>query len=207
MSAFDWVAAISIIISMLYLTVILTIPEWITALRKGQEVSLLTGRKGGNWPLWAQVAMLFLGLLLCVPLFYYGWTPFLALPSATKQFLSVLGLVIYVLGMGFVLWARHTLGKNWGLSTSLQTKLHDDHELIQNGPYAIVRHPMYFGSWVFMFGLLLLYPVWAILILTLSMLVSFSMRARREENALAERFGDAWLKYKKHTRLIIPFIH
>jgi protein-S-isoprenylcysteine O-methyltransferase len=115
--------------------------------------------------------------------------------------------MIYVLGMGFVLWARHTLGKNWGISTSKQVKLHNDHELIQTGPYAIVRHPIYFGAWVFMLGLLLLYPMWVILILAVSMVASFSMRAGREETALAQRFGDAWVQYKKRTKRIIPFIY
>jgi len=123
------------------------------------------------------------------------------------QILSVLGLTIYIVGMSFMLWARRTLGKNWGLSTSLQAKLRDDHELVRSGPYAFVRHPMYFGAWAFMFGLLLLYPKWVMLIFTVSMLASLSMRARREEIALAERFGDVWAKYKKRTKFIIPFIY
>lgn len=207
MSVFDWVAASIVITSMLYVTFVLTVPEWMAALRKGQAVTLLPERKGGNWPIWSQIAVLFLGLLLCVPLFYYGWVPLLTPPSSMAQILSVLGLTIYIVGMSFMLWARRTLGKNWGLSTSLQAKLRDDHELVRSGPYAFVRHPMYFGAWAFMFGLLLLYPKWVMLIFTVSMLASLSMRARREEIALAERFGDVWAKYKKRTKFIIPFIY
>ncbi|MGZ9224880.1 MAG: methyltransferase family protein [Anaerolineales bacterium] len=207
MSVFDWVAASIVITSMLYVTFVLTVPEWMAALRKGQAVTLLPERKGGNWPMWSQIAILFLGLLLCVPLFYYGWVPLLTPPSSMAQILSVLGLTIYIVGMSFMLWARRTLGKNWGLSTSLQAKLRDDHELVRSGPYAFVRHPMYFGAWAFMFGLLLLYPKWVMLVFTVSMLASLSMRARREEIALAERFGDVWVKYKKRTKFIIPFIY
>jgi protein-S-isoprenylcysteine O-methyltransferase Ste14 len=44
-------------------------------------------------------------------------------------------------------------------AASQLVKLFDDHQLIQSGPYAYVRHPMYFGWWVAMFGLTLLYPV------------------------------------------------
>ncbi|MGZ9222969.1 MAG: methyltransferase family protein [Anaerolineales bacterium] len=207
MSVFDWVAASIVITSMLYVTFVLTVPEWMAALRKGQAVTLLPERKGGNWPMWSQIAILFLGLLLCVPLFYYGWVPLLTPPSSMAQILSVLGLTIYIVGMSFMLWARRTLGENWGLSTSLQAKLRDDHELVRSGPYAFVRHPMYFGAWAFMFGLLLLYPKWVMLVFTVSMLASLSMRARREEIALAERFGDVWVKYKKRTKFIIPFIY
>lgn len=207
MSTFDWIAACIVVISVLYLTFALTVPEWMAALQKGQAVSLLPERKGGKRPLWIQVAILILGLLLCVPLFYYGWVPLINLSPATRQLASVLGLLIYVLGMSFLLWARRTLGKNWGISTSLQAKLHNDHELIQDGPYALVRHPIYFGAWVFMLGLLLLYPVWVILILAVSMVASFSMRAQREETVLEERFGNAWVEYRKRTKRIIPFIY
>jgi protein-S-isoprenylcysteine O-methyltransferase Ste14 len=207
MSTFDWIAACIVIISLLYLTFVLTVPEWMAALRKGQAVSLLPERKGGKRPVWIQVAILILGLLLCVPLFYYGWVRLIQLAPATKQITSVLGLVIYMLGMSFLFWARRTLGKNWGISTSLQAKLHDDHELIQSGPYALVRHPIYFGAWVFMLGLLLLYPMWVILILAISMVASFSMRAQREETVLEERFGNAWVEYRKRTKRIIPFIY
>lgn len=207
MSAFDWIAACIVVTSMLYLTFVLTVPEWMAALRKGQAVGLLPERKGVKRPLWMQVAILILGLLLCIPLFYYGWVPLLELPTATKQLISVLGLLLYILGMSFLLWARRTLGKNWGISTSLQAKLHDDHELIQKGPYALVRHPIYFGAWVFMLGLLLLYPMWVILILAVSMVASLTMRAGREETVLAERFGAAWAEYRKRTKRIIPFIY
>ena len=75
MSTFDWIAAGIVIISTLYLTFVLTVPAWMAALQKGQAVSLLPERKGGKRPLWIQVAILILGLLLCVPLFYYGWVP------------------------------------------------------------------------------------------------------------------------------------
>lgn len=158
MFAFYWIAAGIVILSMLYLTFALTVPEWLTALRKGQAVHLLPERKDGDWPIWIQVATLLLGLILCAPLFYYGWVPVISLPAPTT--------------------------------------------LIP----AIVRHPMYFGAWVFMPGLLLLYPMWVMLIFMVSMLASLSMRARREEIALSDRFGDQWVDYRNRTKFIIPFI-
>jgi protein-S-isoprenylcysteine O-methyltransferase Ste14 len=207
MSTFDWIAAGVVILSMCYVTFVLTVPEWLAAVRKGEAVTLLPERKGKKQPFWVQVVMLILGILLCIPLFYYGWVPFLKFSPPVKQFLSASGLLIYILGIGIVLWARRTLGKNWGVSTSRQAKLRDDHELIQSGPYAFVRHPMYFGSWVFILGLLMLYPMWVILMLAVSMLAAFFMRARREEAVLAERFGSVWKEYTKRTTRFIPFIY
>ena len=207
MAIFDWIAAGIVIVSMIYISFALTVADWLVALRKGQAVSLLPERGGRKYPLWMQIALMVVGLLICIPLFYYGWVPLFKIAGNTKTVLKVVGLIIYLAGFGFTLWARRTLGKYWGLSTSLDVKLFDEHQLIQSGPYAFVRHPMYFGAWIFMFGLLLLYPTWTILILLVSMLTAFSGRARREEVALAERFGDSWVEYKQRTWFIIPLIY
>jgi len=125
----------------------------------------------------------------------------------TKRGLAVIGLFIYLAGITFLLWARRALGRNWGISTSLQVKLLDDHQLIQSGPYALVRHPMYFGWWVALLGLTLLYPVLAVLLMLIFSIISFLGRARREEATLAERFGDVWFEYKQHTKFLVPFIY
>lgn len=207
MAIFDWIAAGIVIVSMIYVSFALTVADWLVALRKGQAVSLLPERGGRKYPLWMQIALMVVGLLICIPLFYYGWVPLFKIAGNAKTILKVVGLIIYLAGFGFTLWARRTLGKYWGLSTSLDVKLFDEHQLIQSGPYAFVRHPMYFGAWTFMFGLLLLYPTWTILILLVSMLTAFSGRARREEVALAERFGDSWVEYKQRTWFIIPLIY
>jgi len=207
MTTFDWIAAGIVIVSMIYISFALTVADWLAALRKGQAVSLLPERGGRKYPLWMQIALMAVGLLICIPLFYYGWIPLFKIADSTKIILKVVGLIVYLAGLGFTLWARRTLGKYWGLSTSIDVKLLDEHQLIQSGPYAFVRHPMYFGWWVAMLGLTLLYPVWALFILFASSLISFFGRARREEVALAERFGDSWVEYRQRTWFIIPLIY
>jgi protein-S-isoprenylcysteine O-methyltransferase Ste14 len=208
MTPFDWIAAVIVIVTLVYLSFALTLREWFIALRKGEAVGLLPDRKGGKAPLWAQVGLVILGLVLCGVMFYYLWIPLpMNLPEQAMQVMAVIGLGIYIAGCAFVLWARRTLGKMWGISTSQQVKLLDDHQLIQSGPYAYVRNPMYFGWWVAMFGLTLLYPVWMIFLLLAFSIISFIGRARREEKALAERFGGQWIEYKKHTKFLIPFIY
>ena len=207
MSIFNWVVASIVVISLIYISFILTLADWLAALRKGQAVTLLPERGGRQWPLWTQVLMILLGLGLCVPLFYYGWTPLLLLALNVDIALDVLGLAIYVAGLSFTLWARRTLGKFWGLSTSRDVKLLDDHQLIQNGPYAFVRHPMYFGWWAAMLGLTLMYPVWAVFLLLVFSIISFSGRAHREEAVLATRFGNDWVEYSQKTKFIIPLLY
>ena len=207
MAIFNWIAAVGVIVSLIYLSFVLTLANWFAALRKGEAVTLLPERKGRTWPLWTQVAIVLLGLVLCALMAYLLWIPLFAIPAGAALILDVLGLVLYLAGCAFVLWARRTLGRMWGISTSRDVKLLDDHQLVQSGPYAFVRNPMYFGWWVAMFGLLLLYPVWMVLLLLASSVIAFIGRARREDAVLAERFGPAWAEYKKRTRFLIPFIY
>jgi protein-S-isoprenylcysteine O-methyltransferase len=207
MVVFNWIAATIVIVTLIYVSFVLTLADWFAALRKGEAVTLLPERGGRKWPMWTQVVIIVIGMAICVPLFYYGWIPLFHIPSNAALALGLIGLILYLAGLVFVLWARSTLGKNWGLSTSEKVKLLDDHQLIQSGPYAFVRHPMYFGWWVAMLGLTLLYPVWAVFLLFFFSLISFAGRARREESALEERFGTLWHEHKKRTKFLIPFIY
>src|SRR5881396_1684506 len=60
---------------------------------------------------------------------------FLPMTSAA----AYIGLAITVVGLAFSVWARFYIGRNW--SPLIQVK--EDHQLIRNGPYGIVRHPIY----------------------------------------------------------------
>ena len=207
MKTFEIIADVIVIVSLVYVSFILTLADWLTALRKGQAVTLLPERNGRKYPFWVQIGMVILGLILCAGMFYFLWIPLFSFSVKTSFFLDVVGLILYLAGCVFMLWARRTLGKMWGISTSQNVKLREDHQIIQSGPYAFVRNPMYFGWWVAMFGLVLLYPVWMVLLMFLFSMVAFIGRAHREDAALAERFGEAWAEYKKRTKFLIPFIY
>jgi hypothetical protein len=57
-------------------------------------------------------------------------------------------------------WARVYLGRNWGQPQTLQ----NDHELVTSGPYHLVRHPIYTGIVLALFGTALAYPFWFIML-------------------------------------------
>ena len=206
MSIFHILAAGIVVASLVYVSFVLTLAGWLEALRAGQAVSLLPVRAGRPWPIWTQIALVLVGLALFAALAALLWIPLFAVPQKVGPLLGAAGLCLYLSGCAFMLWARRTLGKMWGISTSREVRLLDDHQLIQSGPYAIVRHPMYFGWWVAMVGLLLLYPVWLVAAMLVFSVAAFLGRARREEEALSERFGESWAAYRKRTRFLIPFV-
>jgi protein-S-isoprenylcysteine O-methyltransferase Ste14 len=205
-SVFNWIAAGVVVITMVYLSFVLTLRDWFAGLRRGEAVTLLPQRREHQWPVWIQAAIMVAGLALAIPFFYFLWIPLVEIPRSTANIIAVVGLVLYCLGMTLVLTARRTLGRYWGISTSAQAKLLTDHRLIQAGPYAYVRHPIYAGAWLLFLGLTLLYPVWAMLLMFVFSMISFANRALREEAVLSERFGQEWIAYKRRTKFMIPFI-
>ncbi len=58
------------------------------------------------------------------------------------------GLAVTIAGLGFMVWSRVALGRNWSASVTIK----QDHDLVRSGPYAIVRHPLYAGVLLAMFG-------------------------------------------------------
>src|SRR5438552_12237316 len=61
---------------------------------------------------------------------------------------GLVGDALALAGLALMLWARVTLGRNWSGGVVLK----EDHELIQRGPYAYVRHPIYSGVFLLMLG-------------------------------------------------------
>ncbi len=104
-------------------------------------------------PAWAQIVG---GLAISVLLAYLGYLLWIPLPFAispdAEGILRIVGLALFLAGLLSVLWARWTLGTLYGVSTSFAAQLQTQHQLIQHGPYALVRHPMYWAtgccSWV-----------------------------------------------------------
>ena len=65
-------------------------------------------------------------------------------------------ILLIAAGLGFSVWARQHLGRNW--SGTVQVK--QDHQLICDGPYRFVRHPIYAGLVVALLGTALVDNHW-----------------------------------------------
>ena len=154
--------------------------------------------------------------LLHSPLFYVaasivffgacvlGWRPLpLALPPGGRVVALLLGTVLYFPGMAFTLWGRLALGRMYFVSTGMGAQLFDNHQLITHGPFAIVRHPMYFGLTVAAVGGLFLFQTWTMLIF-LMLPFGLARRARVEEQALAAAFGEQWRDYCRRVPALMP---
>jgi Cu+-exporting ATPase len=77
------------------------------------------------------------------------------------------------------------------------------HQLVTQGPFAIVRHPMYSGIMLAALGSLLIYSTWTTLLFVCFAPLTI-IRARREEAALAAEFGEQWQAYCKRVPAFVP---
>lgn len=146
-------------------------------------------------------------LASCVLFFgiaYFGWSSLpWSVSSSTRAWMLTIGSLLYFPGMGILVWARLTLGKNYFVSTGFGAQLFKDHQLVTNGPYAIVRHPMYTGLILAALGALLIYFTWTTAYFALFAPLTM-VRARREEVALSEEFGDQWKEYSQRVPMLFP---
>ena len=111
------------------------------------------------------------------------------------------GVVLLTLGLGFAIWARVHIGRNWGTPMSQK----DEPELVTSGPYRLVRHPIYTGILVAGIGTVVALSWWWT---TIAVLVGcyFIYSATVEEKYLTKKFPNSYPKYKRSTKMLLPHI-
>jgi len=115
---------------------------------------------------------------------------------------SLVALAVVAAGMAFAVWARLTLGRNW--SGAVVRK--EDHELVERGPYALVRHPIYTGLLAMLLGTLLLTGLVADLVVFVGVVVGLAFKAREEERLMLATFPSEYPAYRRRVKAIIPFV-
>ena len=195
----DWILRAGSAVLMIVVT-----SSWLTSIR-AQRIPQSVSSRWFALPAWAQVTLGFAGIGMFIWLGFLLWFPLpLSLSDAVTATLRIIGLTIYLVGLFLTLWARWALGAMYGVSTSSSAPLQAGHQLIQRGPYVIIRHPMYLGYWLVMLGVLFAYRTWTPLALLAMTMPSFHGRARREESALAASFSKEWEAYATRVPMFIP---
>ena len=112
------------------------------------------------------------------------------------------GVVLCLAGLSFCIWARAILGRNWSGAVTLK----EEHELIERGPYRLVRHPIYSGLLaMFLATAIVLGHVGGIIGLVL-VFISFWIKLSDEERVMLKQFPDQYAAYQHRVKRIIPFV-
>lgn len=129
---------------------------------------------------------------------YEGWG---AWSSSIDGALQAGGLVLWMLGVGVLLWA------SWVMRRYLAVDgLAADHELVTHGPYRYLRHPVYVSFAAIAIGSALVFRSYVLLGLSAMLIVTGLWWADAEERLLAstEGFGDAYRTYAARTGRFFP---
>ncbi|MFW9936330.1 MAG: methyltransferase family protein [Candidatus Thorarchaeota archaeon] len=112
-------------------------------------------------------------------------------------FLLYIGFIFWIFSIYFGFIPFRTLKKRGkvekGKSYIKTTKLVDE------GPYAIVRHPQYLAGILFTISITLWTQVWLSLILTIIIIILTYQWTYTEERLLIDKFGDDYIAYKKNV--------
>jgi protein-S-isoprenylcysteine O-methyltransferase Ste14 len=158
--------------------------------REGDGIS----RLAYSLPLWL-AAWLLIGRGLPLPVLYGRFVP-------DTVAIEIIGLVVAAAGFAFAIWARIQLGSNWSATVTVK----QDHALIENGPYAIVRHPIYTGLLAAIVGTALVFGEWRDLAALALVAASCWYKLRLEEAWMVETFRDVYESYRKRVPALIPFV-
>jgi protein-S-isoprenylcysteine O-methyltransferase Ste14 len=131
---------------------------------------------------------------------------FTAMFPSNKAFeigLALLTMVLAVASVWFCGAAVRTLGKQW----SLAARVLEGHNLVTEGPYSVVRNPIYTG----MFGMLLATGLavshWiGLAIAVVVFAIGTYIRVRSEEKLLREMFGAEFENYARRVPAVVPFL-
>jgi protein-S-isoprenylcysteine O-methyltransferase Ste14 len=113
-----------------------------------------------------------------------------------------LGGAVILLGAIFASWALAHF-KSWRYRAALA----EGHELATDGPFGIVRHPIYLALDLLALGSALWAPTATIWIGAVLMALGSDLRARAEERLLVEAFGDRYREYMARTSRFLPGIY
>ena len=93
------------------------------------------------------------------------------------------------------------LAGNW----SSEVTIKHDHTLVQTGPYAYVRHPIYSGITLAAAGLAVLNGDLGSIAAVALLVTRWRAKFRMEEEFMTQEFGDSYREYRRNVKALIPY--
>ena len=157
-----------------------------------------------DWPLFPMLLFLIIGLIWCCYDLFSSQKPFI------WNVWRILGVVLLIAGRSIEYFVRKKLIKKARFSDRLSTillKINNSHQLIKNGLFQYVRHPLYSGVILKGFGLgLISLSIYGSFFIVIGLILIIP-RIRIEEDMLIKEFEDEYREYQKTTKKLIPVIY
>jgi len=113
-----------------------------------------------------------------------------------------IGVAICALGLLVSIGARRALGNDW----SRDVELKQGHKLVERGPYAFVRHPIYTGHLLMGLGTAIGSGMLVAFAGLALFFVGFWIKLRQEERLLVRSFPEEYPAYQARVRALVPYV-
>jgi isoprenylcysteine carboxyl methyltransferase (ICMT) family protein YpbQ len=122
-------------------------------------------------------------------------------PRTINYCVSGIGAVLYL----FSLVLRNVAIRALGRFFSLHIEIRDQHALIKEGVYGVVRHPIYVAVILELTSVPLVGNAYYTLLVTVfAYLPLLWLRLQREEEAMVAKFGDTYRVYQREVGALVP---
>lgn len=115
--------------------------------------------------------------------------------------LEIFGAFACALGIGFAMWARYVLDASW----NAEVRPKEGSQLVQHGPYTIVRHPIYFGFLLAVVGMIIALGEFRAFALAFGVEILL-IKMGKEERGLRAKFPVEYPRYELGTKRLLPLI-
>ncbi len=123
--------------------------------------------------------------------------------SESMSLVSFTGLILLFIGMIIRADSIYKLKDNFTPNVIYITKA----RLIKDGIFGLIRHPSYLGAYFTMIGTALLFEsLITFIVFSIILLLAYAYRIYFEEKQLLKFFKNKYLKYKKRTWKMFPYI-
>ena len=118
-------------------------------------------------------------------------------PGNSTALIEVLGTILLVIGLIMIFWGMLTFAQ----AKTAILPMRPASRVVDHGPYAISRNPMYTGlALAYLGGAVAMNSVWAFVMFPLVILMLVRLVIQREENYLSSAFGEDYDNYRKRVR-------
>ena len=109
-------------------------------------------------------------------------------------------MVVALVSFGFTIASWRKMGKDWRMDVAVGERTN----LITDGIFARIRHPIYAFSIVFLVCTVVIVPTLPMVIAALGQIVLWNLKARNEERNLLATHGEAYASYLQRTGRFVP---
>ncbi|MHA2600732.1 MAG: methyltransferase family protein [Candidatus Thorarchaeota archaeon SMTZ1-83] len=133
---------------------------------------------------------------------FWGWLYFLTNPEAVQPVLLFPGVILIALGLIVSTKASQAIS----VSTVADMRTDRKPQLVTDGIYSRIRHPLYLATILLLLGMAAVYPFANVLVFALSLIGYVLVGAWLEERKLVLQYGQEYLEYRKKAGFMVPVL-